>query len=185
MPKSAKRNVSVTSSGSTSAKPVSSKPSKRTVAVAGTAKPVPAVPAVLPAVPAVTVPAVAAKPATDAAVQPRGLARDAAGIVRAATNYAQYSDRDSAYLAFFGAVLRANSGTATLRQIHDSGITRTGNPDRKRFNPNYTGSGKATDVGAINRLVKAGYLTRSADGNTVTATKLATDSAIYRGTKQA
>lgn len=171
MPK-AKRNVSVpavsvpAATKPVTAKPVSAKP------VPATAKPTAAVPAAV---------AAAAVPAVDTA--PRGLARDAAGIVRYATNFAQYSDRDTAYLAFFGTVCRANNGSATLRQIHDAGVTRSGQADRKRFNPNYTGSGKATDIGAINRLCKAGYLTRSADGNTLTATKLATDSAAYRGTK--
>lgn len=130
---------------------------------------------------------VAAKPATDAAqaAQPRGLVRDAAGIVRGATFFNQYSDRDTAYLAFFGAVCRQHAGSATLRQIHDAGTPRSGDPatSRKRYNPNYNGSGKATDVGAVNRLIKAGYFTRSADGNTITATKLATDSAAYRGSK--
>lgn len=177
MPKAAKRNIIVATS---SDKPVSSKPAKRNVAVAAAkpepkaAKPVADKPAPAPK---------AAKPANDAAVMPRGLTRDAAGIVRYATNYAVYSDRDSAYLAFFGAVCRQHSGTATLRQIHDAGITRSGQADRKRFNPNYTGSGKATDVGAINRLCKAGYFTRSADGNTITATPHAAANAIYRGSK--
>ena len=160
----------------TPAKPVSGKPAKaaRAVTVPGTAK---------AAKPGKTPPAVPAT-VTDAAVpMPRGLTRDAAGIVRAATNFAQYSDRDSAYLAFFGAVCRANGGKATLRQIHDSGITRSGHPDRKHFNPNYTGSAKATDVGAINRLIADGYFSRSADGNTITALAKATDNAIYRGTK--
>ena len=175
MPKQTKRTINVSASAVSSVPPVSAKPAtKRNVAVskpAATAKP--------------AVPAVAATPATDAATMPRGLVRDAAGIVRSATFYAQYSDRDSAYLAFFGAVCRAHNGSATLRNIHDAGITRGDTNGRKRYNPNYSGSGKATDVGAVNRLIKAGYFTRSADGNTITATKLATDNAIYRGTKQA
>lgn len=157
--------------------PVSSaKPAtKRNVAVS--AKPV--IPAA-PVTPSVASVALAAAPID---LGPRGLTRDAAGIVRYATNFEQYSDRDTAYLAFFGITCRANAGSATLRQIHDSGITRSGQSDRKRFNPNYAGSGKATDVGAINRLCKAGYFTRSADGNTITATPLATSSSAYRGTK--
>lgn len=170
MAKSAKRNVSVATS---SDKPVSGKTSKRNVAVA-TATPADTVPA--------SVPAIVAAAAVPAVIEtaPRGLTRDAAGIVRGATNYNQYSDRDTAYLAFFGIACRANNGSATLRQIHDTGITRTGMPDRKRFNPNYSGSGKATDVGAINRLIKAGYFTRSADGNTITATALALSTAAYK-----
>jgi hypothetical protein len=162
MAKSAKRNITVASSKpAATVKPVATKPAPTATAIANAA-----------AVPAVIV---------DKA--PRGLTRDAAGIVRAATNFNQYSDRDTAYLAFFGTTCRANAGKATLRQIHDSGVTRSGMPDRKRFNPNYTGSGKATDVGAINRLIKAGYFTRSADGNTITATALATSSAAYTGSK--
>lgn len=178
MPTKAKRTVSTTVT------PVSAKPakpgSKRAIALASVA----AIPPVAPVAP-VSVPAVA--PATDAAPMPRGLTRDAAGIVRGATFFNTYSDRDSAYLAFFGSVARANSGSATLRQIHDAGSVRSGDPatSRKRYNPNYSGSGKATDIGAVNRLIKAGYFTRSADGNTITATALALGSSIYLGTKQA
>src|SRR5688572_25175470 len=127
--------------------------------------------------------AVTAKP-DQAAEMPRGLTRDAAGIVRAATNFAQYSDRDTAYLAFFGRVARANGGTATLRQIHDAGSQRDGNT-RKRYNPNYAGSAKATDVGAVNRLIKAGYFTRSSDGHTIIATATAKSHAAYLGTLKA
>lgn len=168
----AKRNVTVVPAVNAAAKPAvtSAKPARKLA----TASPKPVKPATVPVI---------AKPATDAATMPRGLARDAAGIIRQATNFAQYSDRDTAYLAFLGAACRANSGKATLRQIHDSGVTRSGMPDRKRFNPNYTGSGKATDVGAINRLCKAGYFTRSADGNTLTPTALALANAAYRGSK--
>lgn len=179
MRKPAKRNVTVATSSATpaAAKPVKPVAKPRNVNAGNKAA--------TPDVQAAVAAAVTPKPETNVAEMPRGLARDAAGIVRYATNFNQYSDRDSAYLAFFGTVCRAHNNTATLRQIHDAGITRSGMPDRKRFNPNYTGSGKATDVGAINRLCKAGYFTRSADGNTITATKLATDSAIYRGTKSA
>lgn len=170
MAKSAKRVISVPTATATSkaakpAKPVAAATAVKTPTAAATAN-------------AVAIVATAAAPIETA---PRGLTRDAAGIVRAATNYAQYSDRDTAYLAFFGTVCRAHSGVATLRQIHDAGITRSGMPDRKRFNPNYTGSGKATDVGAINRLIKAGYFSRSADGNTVSATALATTTKAYTG----
>lgn len=169
MPKSAKAKRAVST---TTVTPATAKPAKRAINVAADKA---SKLATAPALPVTTA-------TTDAAVpMPRGLTRDAAGIVRAATNYAVYSDRDTAYLVFFGAVCRANSGSATLRQIHDTGITRTGMPDRKRFNPNYSGSGKATDVGAINRLIKAGYFTRSADGNTIAATKLATESKAYHG----
>lgn len=178
MRKPSKRNVTVPSSSA-------SKPVPAVAAVAATPKPVAAktAPKASPAVPAAIPAAVAAAavPATDTA--PRGLTRDAAGIVRYATNFAQYSDRDTAYLAFFGTVCRNNGGAANLRQIHDAGTKRNGENERKRYNPNYSGSGKATDVGAINRLCKAGYFTRSPDGNTITATALALSNSAYRGTK--
>jgi len=105
------------------------------------------------------------------------LTRDANGVIRNATNFEQSSNRDTAYLLFFGNVMRANNHTATLRQIHDAGKA-VGN---KRYNPHYTGSAKATDIGAINRLKKAGYLTASADGYTLSATDLAKTSAAYNG----
>lgn len=121
---------------------------------------------------------VAEKPATDKAAAPivRGLARDAATVTAQRTNFGQYSDRDTAYLAFIGSVCRANNGNATLRQIYDAGAIRDG----KSYNPRYAGpSAKATDAGAINRLIKAGYFTKSADGNTLSATPKATASAAY------
>lgn len=108
-----------------------------------------------------------------------GLARDATGIVRNATNFEQYSDRDTAYLRFFGSVMRNHGNAATLRQLHDAGKA-DGN---KRRNPFYTGSAKATDVGAINRLKKAGYIIASDDGNTLSATKKALENKAYLGTK--
>lgn len=189
MPKASKRHVTV---GSKPVNAATAKPAKAAKPVLLTGKPVNGPGEHLPIesaasgvnvvsdVLASTVAAAAVPAVVDTA--PRGLTRDAAGIVRYATNYAQYSDRDTAYLAFFGSVCRAHSGSATLRDIHGAGITRTGMPDRKRFNPNYTGSAKATDVGAINRLCKAGYFTRSADGNTISATVLATSSKAYAGT---
>lgn len=118
--------------------------------------------------------------AQSAAIASRGLARDAATVVARATNFNQYSDRDTAYLAFFGAVMRANNGKATLAQIHDAGKPVAGKANR-RTNPRYTGSAKATDAGAINRLIKAGYITASSDGNTLTATATAKATATYNG----
>lgn len=189
MPKSAKRAVSTATPVSASAKP--GKASKRNVTVAGAAAIAKTATAELLATgtlaPAIgkSHTAALAAPVTDAAApQPRGLTRDAAGIVAARTNFAQYSDRDSAYLHFFGAVCRANSGKATLRQIHDAGIKRTGAPERKRYNPHYAASGKATDVGAINRLISDGYFSRSTDGNTITATAKALANSIYLGRGQ-
>lgn len=116
--------------------------------------------------------------ATGETVSNNGLARDASGIVRNATNFEQYSDRDTAYLRFFGSVMRQHGDTATLKQIHEAGKA----DGKKRRNPFYAGSAKATDVGAINRLKKAGYILASADGNTLTATDTAKASKAYLGT---
>ena len=102
--------------------------------------------------------------------------RDSATIRASATAFAQYSDRDTAYLVFFGLAMRSRGNTATLAEIHASGKP-TGNG--KACNPFYTGSSKATDAGAINRLIKAGYITASESGHRLTATPLALASAAY------
>lgn len=117
---------------------------------------------------------------TQAAITSRGLARDAATVIAQATNFKQYSDRDTAYLTFFGGVMRKNSGQASLKQIHDTGKPVPGKPHRTT-NPHYTGSAKATDAGAINRLIKAGYITASTCGNKLTATAKAKTNAAYNG----
>lgn len=170
MRKPAKRNVSVATS-SANDKPVKPVAKPRNVNTgAKQAATVETAPAVIPA------------PVAAVADMPRGLARDAAGVVRYATNFNQYSDRDTAYLVFYGTVARAANGVATLRAIHAAGADRGHPESRKRFNPNYTGSAKATDVGAINRLCKAGYFERSADGNAITATAKALASKAYLGT---
>lgn len=123
----------------------------------------------------------AAKPDTTAAIVSRGLARDAATVIAQRTNFDQYSDRDTAYLRFFGGVMRANGGKATLAQIHAAGkLTGDAKRDR-RVNPHYVGSAKATDAGAINRLIKAGYITKSRDGHTLTATDAGKSQAAYSG----
>ena len=104
--------------------------------------------------------------------------RDAATVCAGATNFDQYSNRDTAYLAFFGSVMRANGDTATLAQIHAAGKPRPGKP-HLRDNPYYTGSAKATDAGAIVRLVKAGYITISESGSRLHATEAAKTQAAY------
>ena len=122
-------------------------------------------------------PATVAKPATESApVRVYKAERDSATIRASATAFAEYSDRDTAYLVFFGLAMRSRGNTATLAEIHASGKP-TGN-GRAR-NPFYTGSAKATDAGAINRLIKAGYITASESGNRLTATPLALASAAY------
>ena len=134
------------------------------------------------AAPATQAPATEA-PATEAApveIVYRTATRDAATVAAQRTNFGQYSDRDSAYLAFFGSVMRQHGDSATLAQIHAAG-TDTGNG--KRSNPRYTGSAKATDAGAINRLVKAGFVTVSDNGNKLHATERAKADSRYLGTK--
>lgn len=116
--------------------------------------------------------------AADSSPVYRTAARDAETVMRAATNFAQYSDRDTAYLAFFGSVMRPLGHSATLAEIHNAGKPAPGNSAR-RSNPFYTGSAKATDAGAINRLIKAGYLTASESGNRLTATDKAKATAAY------
>lgn len=141
-----------------------------------------------PAKPAKPAPKRAPKPKPDtskpdvAAIVSRGLARDAATVSRNATNFDQSSDRDTAYLLFFGRVMRANGGKATLAQIHAAGQAVAGDKSgKRRVNPHYTGSAKATDAGAINRLRKAGHISVSADGNTLTATATGKALAAYNG----
>ena len=105
--------------------------------------------------------------------------RDAQTVTAQRTNFRRYSNRDAAYLSFFGSVMRRQSDTATLAEIHAAGTDAGGG---NRRNPFYEGSAKATDAGAINRLVKAGYLTISAGGNRLHATDKARNSEAYRGT---
>lgn len=83
----------------------------------------------------------------------RQLFRDAASIAAYRTNYGSESNRDASYAAFFY-LAGAATGEFTLRQAYDAGRVVAG----KRFNPLYSGSAKATDVGAVNRLRKAGYI---------------------------
>lgn len=130
----------------------------------------------LPAPPAeITLPESALAPAEPVY---KSATRDAATIAAGATNFDQYSNRDTAYLAFFGSVMRANGDTATLAQIHAAGKPRPGKP-HLRDNPYYTGSAKATDAGAIVRLVKAGYITVSESGSRLHATEAAKTQAAY------
>ena len=116
---------------------------------------------------------------TPAAIVYKSATRDAATVAAQATNFALESNRDSAYLIFFGSVMRANGNndSATLAQIHAAG--KPGAKPGQRLNPHYSGSAKATDAGAINRAIKAGYLTQSESGNRLTATDKAKASALY------
>jgi hypothetical protein len=113
----------------------------------------------------------------------RGMQRDSNTVNAMRANYAVYSDRDTAYLSFIGACAREHNGQCTLIQLHNSGILRAGSPDSKRYNPRYAGSSKATDAGAIERLIKAGYFTYSLDRLSLVATERAEQSSVYNGTK--
>ena len=104
-------------------------------------------------------------------------ARDAATIARNATSFSTLSERDIAYLRLYGDAMRANGHKATLTEIAAAGKLVNG----RVINPYYTGSAKATDAGAANRLRKAGYIVISAAGNVFTATKAARDTAAYCG----
>jgi len=123
-------------------------------------------------------------PAPVADIAYKTASRDAATVTAMRTNFAQYSDRDSAYLAFFGHVMRGAGHSATLAEIHKAGTPAPGKTER-RANPFYTGSAKATDAGAINRLVKAGYFTVSDSGNRLAATDKAIASKPYNATATA
>lgn len=98
----------------------------------------------------------------------RAEARDSIGVKRGATNFGTYSGRDDAYTAFFGAICRKlGTDTITIAQIVQHGVTVAGKPDR---NPFYSGSAKASDVGAINRQCSDGRFTKSSDGRSITVT---------------
>jgi hypothetical protein len=118
--------------------------------------------------PAVQAPAPVETDATPAKLThaERGLARDAAGIKRGATNFGAYTGRDDAYTAFFGAICRSTgSDTIDLQTI-----LRYARGPKNASNPYYAGSCKATDVGAINRQCSDGRFTKSRDGSSITAT---------------
>jgi hypothetical protein len=106
---------------------------------------------------------------------------DAESIARGHVNYGAFSDRDSAYLHFFGSVMRPRGDSATLAEIHASG---TDAGDGKRRNPYYSGSSKATDKAVVKRLVKAGFLTVSDNGNRLHATDKARSDSRYLGTRK-
>lgn len=107
----------------------------------------------------------------------RGATRDASGIVRQATNFEQLSNRDDAYFAFFASVAALHNGTATLVQLHSAGCAR--DDSTKRYNPLYAGSAKATDIGAYNRLIKAGRIRFNADGTALSVTERGESLSLY------
>lgn len=153
---------------------IKAKKARNVKAVAPATAPESLLPAIVPGAP------VASALPVNAPAEPiyKSATRDAATIAAGATNFDQYSNRDTAYLAFFGSVMRPNGDTATLAQIHAAGKPRPGKP-HLRDNPYYTGSAKATDAGAIVRLVKAGYITVSESGSRLHATEAAKTQAAY------
>lgn len=85
----------------------------------------------------------------------RRVARDAASVARFATHFGETSIRDDAYLALYAlACVRSGKPEFTMRDVYDAGTDVGG----KRRNPFYTGSSKATDVGAFNRARHAGNI---------------------------
>jgi hypothetical protein len=122
-----------------------------------------------------------AKSAAADAITYRTATRDADTVAACRTNYGAFSDRDSAFLFFFGGVMRPRGDSATLAEIHAAGIDAGGG---KRRNPYYAGSAKATDAGAINRLIKAGFLSATDNGNRLFATDRARADSRYLGTRK-
>lgn len=149
---------------------------KRKLTTTKPAKPAIAAKPVAPVAPVAAKPAVASKPAKPDA----GPAKPAAHITRTAatvaaqrTNFGGLTDRDAAYLTFYGKLARANGGKLTVAAIAAAGPR----------NPHYPGSSKAHDAGVIVRFCKAGLCTTSPDGNELTFTKLATSHAAYNAAK--
>lgn len=112
----------------------------------------------------------------------RGIARAAATVDAGATAFAEFSDRDTAYLLFFGKIMRKQNGTATLPEIKATGKAAPSKSDKLRtINPHYLGSALSIDAGAINRLIADGYFTKSEAGQRLTATDKALTNAAYNG----
>lgn len=142
-----------------------------------------------PAKPAASVLPTAPKTATGAIVAPKAkadkapslgfLGRVAQTVAGGAYPFAVENIHDGEYLRFFGSVMRPLNHTATLQQINAAGTDR--GKKASRANPYYTGSASnaATNAGYINRLAKAGYITQSDSGNTLSATAKARATAEY------
>lgn len=155
---------------STAAKPAVAKPAARKLATvkkpgatkaaaADARKPAPVT------VAPVTAPATEAKPRAN-------ITRTAATIAAQRTNFGDLSDRDNAYLAFYGSLARATGHRTTVAAIVESG---------KR--PDYNGSNKPHDAGVIVRLCKAGLAVTSDNGNAIAFTPKAQSLAAYTGRK--
>lgn len=138
-------NTTTTPAPRNVAGPTKAKPAK---AVAASGKPTTA-----PAQPS-TAPQAVAKPSA-------ALGRDVAGVARNATHYGATSSRDEAYLALYASLAPAGQ-PVTLAALRAANV-----------NPFYTGSAKASDIGAINRARKAGNATPAADHTAITLTPAA------------
>jgi hypothetical protein len=116
--------------------------------------------------------AVVAKP--EPAKPSRDITRTAATIAANATNFGGVlSDRDTAYIAFFASFAKAHpSKPVTVAELATSGRT-----------PAYNGSAKPHDAGVVNRLAKAGLITKASDGSSFTFTKAGTTTKAYASAK--
>lgn len=131
------------------AKPVSGKPSLAPLGAAAAAQ-APRSNVVAPKLPTVAAPTVA-KPVA-------GIARTVRTIAARATNFGGLSDRDESYFSFYKRLAAKHGGTVTVAQIHASGER-----------PNYAGSNKPHDAGAIVRLCKAGLISEAGGAIKLTA----------------
>jgi len=93
----------------------------------------------------------------------RSVARDIATANRGAAHYDQTSDRDEAYLALYATV--TGNRSFTIAELA-----------KRKINPFYGGSNKASDGGALVRAIKAGNITVTGAGLAVL-----TDEAFARG----
>lgn len=137
----------------------------------------PAKPAIANVKPAVeTAPAV---PDTTANKPTRSFARDVSTISAMRAHFGAVSSRDDAYTLFLAATFGSKpeeGDTVTLSQLAQAHIV-----GGKSVNPFYNGSNKATDAGAIQRLIKAGTVTPSGDtGETLTFTARGAELAANR-----
>lgn len=139
-------------------------PTKRTLAIAPTAKPAKA------GKPVVAKPAKSAVPAAPVAAKPSAnITRTAATVARQATHFGDLTDRDNAYFGFYKRLIAANGGKLTIAAIHGSGSRPTPLPGTS------FSSDKPHDAGVIVRLGKAGLIAGlGTDASPIALTKLGT-----------
>jgi hypothetical protein len=93
--------------------------------------------------------------------------RTAATIRARKTRFTRLSDRDRAFLQFWTGLAERHGGSVTLEQIQETGES-----------PDYLGSSKPYDAGAVNRLRQAGFLSISDDGHRLTPMRSRPNDAI-------